>query len=1034
MSWNTATTIQSLGSQAERPGSLAGLASARRQHLSQFFTPQSLVDLMWAIASPSMVSAARPGAKLNLIDNAVGSGRTLSPADPSQHRIAGIDIHEPAITALMTAAEAVQFERDFICASLAEVQPSGFHLAFINPPFSIPLKSPMLQPYACTSYGPYGPNTSAISHAYALEQALEAADAVLAVLPLSYAETLPDNPEINSRLRAIIRLPAGSFREEGTEVAVALAVFAREPGQSPIQSLTVSSLDQELPEFDLQLSPATKSAPQRLRAARITDSEPSITLPVTHNPRVRIAHSGRKVALAFACGLTQAKVLNAILQDRVPQPEGNAHHRYPKGVRYVGQGWLDLENYLAQPDPLQSLKDFAELIRNAGGDPEIDSGLRNHVARRHRRNQREMTPYRHTILTADTHNADTLTVTPKKSRQINPALWGSAVLKAAQPIIFERHADIYRYTHPNGEVLECDFEALKTDFDVPQITAQWQVVHEGREAAFPEVAAGIRAELTRAGMDSVISWDYQIADAVELLMVPRGVSSWTMGLGKSRLAIALCMTRGRKNLLVVESHLVGEMVSILQQAGIDPAHYQVISHPDQCQDLKRINLISYSRLRRPIAPGAGRRTYARLLRRRVHTVVCDEGQLLRNFDSQQTQAVWMLSPKARYAATGTPVVNYSRDLLGLSLFAKGDGTATQPYGRFHPYLKPSNLRSMAFTQTGFEVFQERHSIYEWCTYQFEDTLRGAKREVPKVRNRDLLKTWASTLLMRRTTKEPEVAKYIRTPDVLPPIIHDIPFDKAHLAHFMVEVDEFRAWYVKHSKLAREQGNAINLVALLARINAVRMAGNAPHQGAKDRPAYSALTSKQRFCLQRIQHMVSQGHKIIVYADNPSVLNRMHRELLDLGIESVVFHGGRTIKSRTDELNAKFRNGSTQVLLASKLCVQTGLNLYQADRGIFYDRSWTSSNEQQAMARLLRPQQTEEVQFEFLHLQGSLDIYQAQMCDFKKDSVDCIVDFLDPEFQDAEFLHMDQIINQFVEDMATQHCMKSHEFRNQIKAA
>lgn len=535
-------------------------------------------------------------------------------------------------------------------------------------------------------------------------------------------------------------------------------------------------------------------------------------------------------------------------------------------------------------------------------------------------------------------------------------------------------------------------------------------------------------------MDSVISWDYQISDVVEILMAPHAVIAWSMGLGKTRAAIALSLVRGNHNLIVVESHLIDEFVTILEQAGIDPALYQVITRPEQCQDLKRLSIISYNRLRRPVCEGAGRRTYARLLRRRVHTVICDEGHLLRNTDSQQSQAVWMLSPKVRIAMTGTPVVNYVRDLLPLAFAIKGDGTATQPYGLHHPYLKPSNLYSMAYSQTGIEVFQDAHVVTEWCTYSFKNEMKGAKREVPKVRNREALRQWASTLLKRRTTKEPEVAKYIKTPDTLPPIIHNIAFDEPHLSMYMTEADHFKEWYVRQQDLAKAHGKGINLVALLARISAVRIAGNVPHQGAKGRPCYWPLTSKQRFCIERIQTLTEQGHKLIVYADNPQLLDRLHNELHTIGIESVVFHGGRTIKARTEDLNQRFRQGQVPVLLASKLCVQTGLNLYQADRGIFYDRSWTSSSEVQAMSRLLRPQQLKKVQFEFLHLEGSLDIYQAQMCDFKQDSSSAVVDFLDPEFQDSEFEHMDHILNRFIEDMAKQQGRDTYEFRQSIKHA
>src|SRR6185312_11252511 len=243
-----------------------------------------------------------------------------------------------------------------------------------------------------------------------------------------------------------------------------------------------------------------------------------------------------------------------------------------------------------------------------------------------------------------------------------------------------------------------------------------------------------------------------------------GILGWTMGLGKTRGALGLCLSGGDHNLIMVEAGLVGELVEQIEEIGLPADLWQVISSPEQCHDLHKINIISYSRARMPVATGAGRRTYARMLRRRIHTLVADEAHLLRAPDTEQSRAVHMISPKCRFLMTGTPVANYVRDLLGLVRYVGGDGTAIQPFGLHRPYLTPELLRDMTMAARGTDVFRERHVVTEWVTHTFEDNLtRGAKREVPKVRNLGELRSWAAPFVLRRVAGEPEVAKYVRTP-------------------------------------------------------------------------------------------------------------------------------------------------------------------------------------------------------------------------------------------------------------------------------
>lgn len=107
---------------------------------------------------------------------------------------------------------------------------------------------------------------------------------------------------------------------------------------------------------------------------------------------------------------------------------------------------------------------------------------------------------------------------------------------------------------------------------------------------------------------------------------------------------------------------------------------------------------------------------------------------------------------------------------------------------------------------------------------------------------------------------------------------------------------------------------------------------------------------------------------------------------------------------------------------------------EASAAILVDRSWTSKQEDQAMYRLLRPQQTKRCQFELLELPGSLDTYQAMMVAFKRDTARAAIDLSNPELADASFVHMDELITGFVENLANLAGTTARGLRETLKHA
>ena len=1027
--WHSALEeILSLGSQSERPGSLAGLHAARKSNLAQFFTPEALVALLWRIAEPAFDRASVDGFPVALLDNSAGSGRMFWPATPTKHELYGCDVHAPSVTALGEAAEAAGFVCTFEAVGMENAKPRNMAAALINPPFSIRCESPTLEPYPCTTWGRYGPNTAALSHAYALHQALDAADIVLAVLPATYAEELANDPTMN-RLRAILTLPRGAFREEGTEVATTIAVFDITP-PACFERFELASVDADMPDLGLTCRSTRGRHPGKLNIVGVDDEGPSITLPVTGDTRVHVAHDGRRIRLKFHCGLTQAKVQNAILADGI-EAHRPPDHRYPKGVFYTGQGKFDVEVHLAQSDPLASFHRFISDITDAGGTPIVDPGLSGYLARRIRQSARELTPFAHTINVPEgwAGNDETMTGAARKRHLANPGVWGSPVIQAGDVIEFSATND-GRFSYSAGAkdfILSADELGQRFEVTKGQAKSGWCTIHDGLQVAFPEQAKALRSRAVKLGLDKFLSWGFQLDDTIELTQKGSGIAALTMGLGKARIAVGLVLLSGcRHGLICVEAQLVPEMERELRGLPIAQDEWKIIRTPSDIDALATINVISYSRLRGLTDRQGSRNTYARRLRRRFGVVVADEGHLMANVDSDQTQAIWNLSPKHRYILSGTPAANYPRDVLPLLAFVGGDGTHSQAYGYRRGFLETNWRQSMSQAERGISKFGDDFVCLEWVTNEFSESLRsGAKREIPKLANVDKYRSVLAPWVKRRVTEEPDVARHISIPKPTK-VVLEMPWDAGHLAHYLATAEDFMAFY---RKAHESKGKAVNLIALLARIQAVQFAANYPQHEGKNRKAYLPITSKQRFAVERLIKLAEEGHKTLMFADNPGLLELLAAQVAKrTGIMPVVFHGERSITERTREMDDRFRFGDCPWMLATVGCAQAGLNLWAADRAVFYNRSWSAKAEDQALARLLRPQQTRDVTAEFLHLRGCIDEYQGQMVAAKSDAIKAGLDWATPELADVEFAHIDTLLGRFVEDMAARLGVKRHEVR------
>lgn len=1021
--------LESLGSNKSKIRNLGDLAAARRVHLSQFFTPDEAASWMWQFVKDLPLTS--------ILDNSIGSGRLLQFADPDKHTLYGVDVHSTTVDEVKRVVSEAGFVCEILCAGMEDVRPIGMDCAIINPPFSITLESTGLKAEpGFTRMGRLGPDTSATSDEYAVIQALKAARIVIALVSRSSAVAIRSadgcwaSKRVQSRLRGVFDLPAKTFRDENANILTSVVVFGEGARKRSVLHQTLETLDVLPPNLDLLDPQSTVTRVAQLRYQLLDASTPTINMPVTGDKRVFIALDGRKIKLRYFCGFVQAMVANAILEKQIFSTE---QHRLPKGVHFDGQGKLDVEAYLLQDDPIATFNVFVESIRVAGGDPIVNAGVFETIAKKTRRLKRATIPLKHTVWGSGASNMRNVSGRARKTHNVDPTKWISPVIAVNELVEFTREeGGRYRYKK-SGKFFEISIDDLETNYVLDDAREDWQIVHEGLLKEYPVEAARLRKRAIDLGIDKFLTWDFQMDDLIEATMKPSGcILAWQQACGKSRLNVAMILLSGvRHGLIVVESRLIDEMIVQLRRIGIDEAKVCVIDAPEKLTQLAQINLVSYERLRMLVDNKLSKRiTYAHRLRRRIGLVCADEGERLANFDSNQSRALFQLAARKRYISTGTPLANYPRDIHGLLLFTAGDGTAAQNYGHRNGFLEQWWISSMRHASRGVDKIRDHYVVVEWCTHEFSESLReGAKREIPKIANVEIFRKWLAPHVKRRLTAEPEVAKFIQIPQADFETV-EVPWDSKHLAFYMAAADDFVKWYRDRNESEKRN----NLAVILAKLQAVQTALNIPQNGIAGLGIYDALTSKQRAVRDYLISLSAQGKESLLYCESPATVRLLHHELASQGIKSVQFHGQIPIKQRVKAKDDQFIAGNADHLLATKASAKAGYNVPQADIVVFYDRSWSAKTEGQAMARPMRVERKEPVKVVYFHLPGSLDIYQDQMVAFKDDSARAGLDWATPEKDDEEFLHLSTVLQNFVDDLANLHNLTSRQMRDLLKAA
>ena len=314
-----------------------------------------------------------------------------------------------------------------------------------------------------------------------------------------------------------------------------------------------------------------------------------------------------------------------------------------------------------------------------------------------------------------------------------------------------------------------------------------------------------------------------------------------------------------------------------------------------------------------------KRDRAAYLGRTFEYEIIDEAQVIKNAKTQGAKAVKEISANARFALTGTPVENRLSELW--SIF---------------DFLMPGFLYS-------YRKFRERY-------------------ELPIVKNQDpealtALRRMTGPFVLRRLKKD---------------VLRELPTKEERIVYSAASGRQQKLYTASALKLKEAlaggawSGNG--KLEVLSQLMRLRQICCDPALCFED---YTGESAKLETCVSLIASASAAGHKILLFSQFASMLERIRERLLQEGISSHLLVGATPKEERSWMVQA-FASDEVPVFLISLKAGGTGLNLTAADIVIHYDPWWNVAAQNQATDRAYRIGQEKPVTVYKLILKDTIE--------------------------------------------------------------
>lgn len=317
--------------------------------------------------------------------------------------------------------------------------------------------------------------------------------------------------------------------------------------------------------------------------------------------------------------------------------------------------------------------------------------------------------------------------------------------------------------------------------------------------------------------------------------------------------------------------------------------------------------------------GVMRSDVAKLKKLKWELLVIDEAQNIKNTTTAQTKAVNSIPAKSHIAMSGTPVENRLSEFWSI----------------------------MNFTNKGMLGSLKEFNTRFGRPIQVEGSKEVAER----------FKAITAPFMLRRLKSDKS-------------IISDLP-DKIERDEYASLTSDQSALYQQtlneamreiegvegkdHASLFKREGLVLQMIMALKQIC------NHPAQFLKTKQADAELSGKSMLLLDLVRTIVESGEKVLIFTQFKEMGDLLVKMLEKEDIPSMFYHGGTTLKKRSEMID-RFQNiRSAQVFILSLKAAGTGLNLTAATNVVHYDLWWNPAVEAQATDRAYRIGQHRNVQ-------------------------------------------------------------------------
>ncbi|MBP3889332.1 MAG: DEAD/DEAH box helicase [Cellulosilyticum sp.] len=319
--------------------------------------------------------------------------------------------------------------------------------------------------------------------------------------------------------------------------------------------------------------------------------------------------------------------------------------------------------------------------------------------------------------------------------------------------------------------------------------------------------------------------------------------------------------------------------------------------------------------------------------------IIDEGQYIKNHNTQAAKAVKAIKADFKLALTGTPIENRLSELW--SLF---------------DYLMPGFLYS-------YTRFKE----------ELEQPIIQGKDEVAIKRLQKMIQPFT----LRRLKKE---------------VLTDLPNKLEENQYVILSGEQQKLYDANVEKLRlmldgqTDEDFKQSKIQILSELTKLRQICCDPGLLYED---YKGDSAKLDVCMELIQNAMNGGHKILIFSQFTSMLDTLKQRLEREKINYYLLTGSTSKEKRMQMVDA-FNQDETPVFCISLKAGGTGLNLTSADIVIHYDPWWNIAVENQATDRAHRIGQQNVVSVYKLIAKGTIEENIVKIQTLKKELADQVL--------------------------------------------